>query len=611
MTTTSKNRRKIPAVALSEENQKATQQITNALDGAEFKLVKVESIAFSPLNYRKYISEEALQQFAQELKQHGIISPLTLRPLSANRYELVAGERRLRAAKLAGIAAVPASVANLSDEQVTEIQLAENLQRENPHPLEEAGAVKMMQDSGKSIQEIALRLGKSKAFVYSRIRLLALIEPFQEMFLGDAITIQEAFAIATLSADSQQDFFASVCNKWKNEKHFRFHNLDYALDRFRYDLKEAPFNTRDKKLLPDAGACTGCQFNTASLKSLFPEYAKQAICTNKDCYHKKCAAHMLLQLSAAIQEHQPNALLFNGEPSEYTLELVQSIPEAAALPCYSCYDISIYGPPEPPEREDYENGYDDDMPDFDEEGYKAALEEYQTETVEHNMLLQSGKVLKGVVVAEGQIKCVFFSKELPATRNRQQPQTAKQVQEAIKAGSATPELLQAEMERIQAKEIRAKEIDREKVQLVMHQQFTEVLENGFADLQLTPADHAAARLLVYQSLDYKSLNKVKEMLLPNTDDFDRDNNDQFYEWISGLTDSQFSYLIRMAVTGKPESKSPNHITAAFLYKVARGAALNIEAIEQQQAQKAATRQTRVAERIKELEKRIGKLKAKE
>lgn len=611
MTTTIKNKRQKPAVGSNGKKPKAAEQNAIVLNNAEYKHVKIEDIVFSPLNYRKYISEEALQQFAEELKQHGIISALTLRPIAADRYELVAGERRLRAAKLAGLAAVPAAIAQLTDEQVTEIQLAENLQREDPHPLDEANAVKMMLDTGKRIEEIALRLGKSKAFVYSRIRLLDLTAPFQEMFLSNAINIQEAFSIAALSAESQQDFFESVCSRWKKEKHFRLHDLDYALNRFRYDLKEAPFNTKDKKLLPDVGACTGCQFNTASLKSLFPEYSRQAVCTNKDCYHKKCAAHILIQLGTAVQEHQPDALLFDGEPSEYTLELVQSIPAAAELTRHSCYDISLCRPPEPPDREDYENQYDDDMPNFDEEGYNEAVEEYQTETGEYNLLLQSGKVLKGVLVSERGIQCVYFNTEKPAIRSRQQPITAKQVQEAIKAGTVTPELLRAEIERMQSKEVRAKEIDREKVQLLIHEQFTESLENGFTDLQLTPADLVAARLLVYQSLDYRFAGRVREMLFPDRDGLERDNNDRFYERLSGLTDSQYSYLIRMAITGKSESKYPSHVTAIFFYEVAKQAGLNIEAIEQQQEQKAAVRHARVEERTKDLEKRMAKLKPEE
>ena len=132
MTTKAKPKNKKPAVKSPVKEKNANSQTAILLKDAEYKHVKTEDIDFSPLNYRKYISEEALQQFAQELKQHGIISALTLRPLSSNRYELVAGERRLRAARLAGLTLVPAAIVTLTDEQVIEIQLAENLQREDP-----------------------------------------------------------------------------------------------------------------------------------------------------------------------------------------------------------------------------------------------------------------------------------------------------------------------------------------------------------------------------------------------------------------------------------------------------------------------------------------------
>lgn len=115
-------------------NIKPAGQNDVIIKDAEYKQVSTADIDFSPLNYRKYFSEDALQQFAEELKQHGIISPLTLRPHPAGRYELVAGERRLRAARIAGLPAVPAAIVSLTDEQVIEIQLSENLQRENPPP---------------------------------------------------------------------------------------------------------------------------------------------------------------------------------------------------------------------------------------------------------------------------------------------------------------------------------------------------------------------------------------------------------------------------------------------------------------------------------------------
>src|SRR5215831_11451056 len=201
MKTKSKSKHKKQPVKKIVPKNKAALAVTPLLNDTNFINIKTDDIEFSPLNYRKYFSEESLQQFAEELKQHGIISPVMIRNSSNGKckYELVAGERRLRAARIAGLQTVPAAIVSLTDEQVIEIQLSENLQRENPHPMHEAQAIGQMQATGKTIDEIAVRLGKSKQFVYTRLKLLSLIDFFQEMLLAGVISLQEALQIASLS----------------------------------------------------------------------------------------------------------------------------------------------------------------------------------------------------------------------------------------------------------------------------------------------------------------------------------------------------------------------------------------------------------------------------
>lgn len=126
------------------ENKAANQQ-------EQFKNIPVADIDYSPLNYRKYFSQPDLENFAAELVQHGIISPLTVRLMPSGRFELVAGERRLRAAVIARLKEVPAMVKTLSDEEVIEIQLAENIQRENPHPMHEAQAIGQMKNGRRKL----------------------------------------------------------------------------------------------------------------------------------------------------------------------------------------------------------------------------------------------------------------------------------------------------------------------------------------------------------------------------------------------------------------------------------------------------------------------------
>src|SRR3954454_24357169 len=107
--------------------KKNTRHAAPSIHSGEFKQVPIDKIDLSPLNYRKYYSEIDMQEFAKELALHGIISPVTVRPLDNGRYELVVGERRYRAAKIARLKEIPACVWNLTDDEVIEIQLCENL----------------------------------------------------------------------------------------------------------------------------------------------------------------------------------------------------------------------------------------------------------------------------------------------------------------------------------------------------------------------------------------------------------------------------------------------------------------------------------------------------
>src|SRR5687768_6914069 len=146
-----------------KKNNKSIEPVNdNMQEALDFQLIPSLSIELSPLNYRKYIDQETLNAFSEEIKRHGIISPIIVRTIQNGNFQLVAGERRLRASWLAGLQYIPAIVKQLSDEEVLEIQLAENIQRENPHPLEEAAAIDRMLQLHKTIDEIAARLGKSK-----------------------------------------------------------------------------------------------------------------------------------------------------------------------------------------------------------------------------------------------------------------------------------------------------------------------------------------------------------------------------------------------------------------------------------------------------------------
>ncbi|MNK11862.1 Chromosome-partitioning protein Spo0J [compost metagenome] len=571
--------------------------------------LNLSDIDISPLNYRKVFNLKDLIEFAEGLILHGMISPMTVRQMETGRYEVVAGERRYRGAEIAKISVVPVMIRVLSDEQVKEIQLVENLQRENPHPMHESFAVMGMQQSGKSIDEIALRLGKSKAFIYSRIKLAGLIEVMQDIFLGDKITVQEAYDIAVLSPESQYEFYEQYCTNWQ-EENFKLNNIRNILSRFKFDLLKAPFNTKDKKLVPEAGACTNCAFNSATIKSLFPEMATAANCTNHVCYQSKCKAQINMMIRLALAEHQPVALLHTGSISTEVAEALESIPEAMALPQYSRYDITIFSAPNMPDKEDFEGYYDEEEgedPDFDEEGYNNAMQEYKTDLAEYTALAQSDTVLKGLQLSSSGATLIFFSTEKKEVSVTKSVVTSKEVQEAIKAGTITTDLLDAEIERINTKEKRAKELDNEKIQMELHTKFNEAVKTNTLTPGLTAADLTAIRLFVYQSLDWQSRQAVDKVLFNNDKISD---NEQKLAALTNLTDEQFAFMTRSALAGRSDSKTAGYINAVCLYQVAKESGLDVAAIEQAQQAKATERQDNIEVRVKDLEKRKARLATK-
>lgn len=151
---------------------------------------------------RKDFDEKALSELAESIEQHGVLQPLVVRPLTNGNYQLVAGERRWRAARIAGLSEVPVIIKELTDEEVIEIAMIENLQREDLNPLEEALGYRYMMDELKITQEQAAeKVGKSRPAVANALRLLKLPDEIQNMVKNNLISPGHARAL--LGFDSE------------------------------------------------------------------------------------------------------------------------------------------------------------------------------------------------------------------------------------------------------------------------------------------------------------------------------------------------------------------------------------------------------------------------
>jgi ParB family transcriptional regulator, chromosome partitioning protein len=175
-----------------------------------------------------------------------------------------------------------------------------------------------------------------------------------------------------------------------------------------------------------------------------------------------------------------------------------------------------------------------------------------------------------------------------------------------KQEKATPELIQAEIDRIKEREKRAQELDAEKIQLTVHSLLTAFVTEPDNNTGLTSADLIGARLIIYQSLDYNARQKVYPVLFKGKKDYN--SNERIYETISQLTDQQFAYLIRMALSSKSDSKCPRFEAGYFLYQMAKEAAFPVQTVETEQAAKAKERKEKQDKKILELKNRLKKLK---
>ena len=158
---------------------------------------------------RKRFDDEALADLADSIRQHGVIQPLTVRRLSSGYYQIIAGERRWRAAKLAGLSEVPVVIIEADDRKVMELGLIENLQREDLNPMEEAGGYRvLMEEYGLTQEEVAQQVGKSRPAVANALRLLSLPPSLHPLLEAGQLSAGHARAILSVPSPQLQEKLA-------------------------------------------------------------------------------------------------------------------------------------------------------------------------------------------------------------------------------------------------------------------------------------------------------------------------------------------------------------------------------------------------------------------
>jgi ParB/RepB/Spo0J family partition protein len=266
---------------------------------------------------RTHFKPEALEEMASSIREKGIILPVVVRLVSSiedddrrkeagdAKYELVIGERRWRGSKIAGKEEIPAVIRELTDHEALKLQVIENAQRENPDPLDEAEQYDALFKSGKTtVDELVAELGKSKATIYGRIKLLSLPEKVKDALRAGKITAQVALLIARIANPKLAEEAAARILKGNHDgQPFSFRQVQAIMaQEYMTQLKGAPFDPKDKTLVPAAGPCALCPKRSGNQKDLFPEVGRADVCTDPVCFRQKCDAARTRLLESAQQE---------------------------------------------------------------------------------------------------------------------------------------------------------------------------------------------------------------------------------------------------------------------------------------------------------------------
>lgn len=566
----------------------------------EFKNVQLKDIAIGEFNHRKAFDETSMQELTDSIREKGVLQPVVLRYMKKEgKYELVCGERRFRASKAAGLTEIPATIRELTDEEVVELQIIENLQRKDVHPMEEGAAFKQLLDAkGWTVNEIGSRVGKPANYVARRLRLTEIVPDFQKAFFENRIGLTDMERLFKLSTADQKALWQEECEGRSGKLSI----TDGDIRSYLGDLNDAPFDTTDETLDKKAGACTSCPHNSGSNALLFPDTSK-AQCGNSSCYHNKCKLAFAVELKKACEDPEVELVSSDWNLSKDGQALVNK--------GHKVYDRSDYDTvrkPEAPELEDYEEWLEDGDYDSREEmmeAYEKARADYGKELAEYNKKIESGKYIKAFIVEGNRKGCYTYIKI--TSKGGGGAATSAATKEKAKEGTITVDDINSEIERIKSNESRKKELDEEKISPLVYDVLTKHKNFLGNTKELTTSEQIAAILALGSSLEY-SLRKHEEVLYKSVGYKSGSAKLAEYNALAALSPQKREQLIngllRILFYGKLHNAIANSTEddqAAALEAVATSYdASAVKTIRAAQMEERAKREARVAERLKKL-----------
>ncbi len=296
--------------AITKKTIEMTRASTNDSTPAAqpcYEFIEIDDLQVSTTNPRRRINEQTLQSLGQSIRTQGILEPLIVRH-AGKKYEIVCGERRYRAAKIAAVTKLPCIVRDLSDEQVLDIQIHENLHREDVHPMDEAYGYQFLKEKlDCDVKELALRVGKSEGYVLNRLKLNLLIEEAQKDLDDSYLPLSYALEMAKYAPEIQKYIYEEVYRKEGKYKGNDFVYEPIKGETVRWNsfiewintnihrlLSKAPFDPKATNLRSDGLACVKCPERTGAVVSLFEptQIGRKDACLNPACYVQKVQQHI-------------------------------------------------------------------------------------------------------------------------------------------------------------------------------------------------------------------------------------------------------------------------------------------------------------------------------
>ncbi len=573
------------------------------------ELLKLDKIVTSGTNPRKTFDQKDMDELAASILEKGVINPITVRehPARKGMYEVVAGERRVRASRSVQALhkdrnTIQAVIREMTDEEVLEIQIIENLQRRDISPMEEALAFYHLANiKGMTAEEIGARVGKSPKFVAIRLKLNQVIPEIQPALHENRLTIADALRIAAMPEKEQKEFYKELIEDDPDKLVFN----KWTWNRWNNQLSNAPFDINDPNLVKNTPACSVCPYNTATA-ALFPTPQDTAYCQNPTCYKKKCDTAFKLQLAEAKDDS--GTILVKGTYGSSTNEEKQL--KDQGLEIIDSGDFDELDMPEKPEFDDFEGNNDTDAEDIAE--FEQELENYNKELAQYNEKINSGSYIKALVVTgneKGKIKYGRLRKKAAqkkgAPAKLTETKTETDPEEEIEA-------CKQEIKRLHEREDRNKQLDAEKVwtSIKVHVKPEEQKDNT---RELLQEERDALAWMIFSQLEsggraeYLKMRGEKKVRL-----YDQMEIAQEVFFIT--TDEQLRELIRFSLAYNAKElgdkfSHQNNPTIWFYHRLMKETHPTV-VLDAQLAQdeKSTSREKGVLKRIKQNQDRIAELK---